>query len=153
MREIDYVDIVEDEVESDYIGKEDPSTFQSKMGGRGPLKPEFYKTCEPCICVYKVVTVNLDFGPFQKKAEALCLSAGMRDLLVPFHRQIFCWIDEWFGLSLEEVMLYEKASQDKVNKELQVRSDDSVRMGDDTAVHALHQDDTVDSPVAHKKDV
>ncbi len=154
MREIDYVDIVEDEVESNYIeANEDPAKFASKLTGRGPLKPEFYKTCEPCICVYKVVTVNLDFGPFQKKAEALCLSAGMRDLLVPFHRQIFCWIDEWYGLSLEDAKLFEKTVQDKINKELQFGSDDSVKMGDDAAVLALHHEYAVESPVLKKKDV
>ncbi len=151
LREIDYVDIVEDEVESSYLhAREDPSTFTSKLTGRGPLVAEFYKTCSPCLCVYKVVTVNLDFGPFQKKAEALCLAAGMRDLLVPFHRQVFCWIDEWHAMTLEEAKLFEKTVQIRQNKE-NFGSDATVQMGDGVAVRALHEEDAVPSPAGHRK--
>lgn len=67
LREIDYIDIVDDEVwfrfgyvfflisqkvESEYIRSDvSPATFCSKLTGRGPLKPKFYETCKPCVCV------------------------------------------------------------------------------------------------------
>jgi hypothetical protein len=38
------------------------------------------------------------------------------DLLLPLHRQIFCWIDEWFPMSPEEVHKYELYVQAKSNQ-------------------------------------
>ncbi len=77
-REVDWIDIVCDPVGSSLVCKEDPSKFKSAVTGRGPLVKGFERACDPAVCVYKVVTCNLDFGPFQKKAESLLLSAGMR---------------------------------------------------------------------------
>jgi len=116
MREVDWIDIVKDPLpQGGLVCLEDPSTFHSKVTGRGPLAAGFEKNCEPAVCVYKVVRCNLDFGPFQKKAESILLSSGMRDLLLPLHRQIFCWMDEWHGMTLEQVHAYELAVQEKQN--------------------------------------
>lgn len=39
-----------------------------------------------------------------------------RDLFFKFHRQVYCWLDEWFGMSLEDVRNYEaKIKQDLDN--------------------------------------
>ena len=152
IREVDYIDIVQDELPSGSVldkGQTHPSTFQSKLTGRGPLKPEFEKTCEPTICIYKVVTVNLDFGPFQKKCESLAQSAGMRDLLLPFHQQVFCWIDDWFPMTIEEVRAYEKECFDKLNKAQfphQKGKPHELKQGEEVA--RVKQEDYLDSPSA-----
>jgi hypothetical protein len=85
VREIDYIDIVRDPVGESLECKEDPAKFQSKLTGRGPLKPGFERDCKPSVCVYKVVRVNLDFGPFQKKSESMLLGAGMRGRMRSLH--------------------------------------------------------------------
>lgn len=109
MRQVDWIDIVKDPLpQGGLVCKEDPSKFVSEKTGRGPLRVGFEQNCSPAVCIYKVVRVRLDFGPFQKKAESLLLSVGMRDLLLPLHRQIFCWMDEWWPMTLEEVHAYEK---------------------------------------------
>jgi hypothetical protein len=98
------------------------------------------------------VTVNLDFGPFQKKAEALCLSAGMRDLLLPFHRQIFCWIDEWIDMTKEDVTEYERACQAKVNElKFETSSKSTDVLADDKPVQMLKEEEEVLSPNVENK--
>ena len=153
LREVDYIDIVEDEVESEYIhSNENPSTFVSKATGRGPLAPKFYKTCKPCVCVYKVVTVNLEFGPFQKKAESLCLSAGMRDLLLPFHRQVFCWIDEWFGMTKEQTLAFERETQAKLNQmQFSTKRGGDGQMSAEASVALIKEEDQAHTPASMKQ--
>lgn len=100
--------------------------------------------------------MNLEFGPFQKKSESLCLSAGMRDLLLPFHRQMFCWIDEWFELTLEQAVEFEKATQKRLNA-LQFntksgKADDSAdALGAEAPVAVVSEENQVLTPVQVKK--
>jgi len=152
LREVDYVDIVQDEVPAGSImgNDEDPSKFRSATTGRGPLAPEFEQTCDPVLCIYKVVRCNFDFGPFQKKAEALCQSAGMRDLLVPFHRQVFCWIDEWYPMTMEEVALFEKKCFDKLN-EVQYGQSKRGELKAGDAVGRVKDEDFLSSPSQQRK--
>ncbi len=37
------------------------------------------------------------------------------DLLLPLHRQIFCWIDEWYGMSMDQIKAYELEVQKRQN--------------------------------------
>ncbi|XP_039972575.1 cytoplasmic phosphatidylinositol transfer protein 1b isoform X2 [Xiphias gladius] len=45
-------------------------------------------------------------------------SENIRDILLVGHRQAVAWIDEWHGLSLEEVREYELAMQEKTNSKV-----------------------------------
>ncbi|XP_023282207.1 cytoplasmic phosphatidylinositol transfer protein 1-like [Seriola lalandi dorsalis] len=45
-------------------------------------------------------------------------SENIRDILLVGHRQAVAWIDEWHGLSLEEVREYERAMQEKTNSKV-----------------------------------
>ena len=149
IREIDYIDIVQDESPSGSVldAAQSPATFKSQLTDRGPLVPGFEKTCEPTLCVYKVVTVNLEFGPFQKKCESMAHNAGMRDLLLPFHQSVFCWIDEWFDMSFEEVRAYEKECFDKLNEAqfpTYKGSPNELKHGEE--VHRVQQEEFLPSP-------
>uniref|UniRef100_A0A3B4YF52 Phosphatidylinositol transfer protein cytoplasmic 1b n=1 Tax=Seriola lalandi dorsalis TaxID=1841481 RepID=A0A3B4YF52_SERLL len=46
------------------------------------------------------------------------LLQNIRDILLVGHRQAVAWIDEWHGLSLEEVREYERAMQEKTNSKV-----------------------------------
>lgn len=140
VRKIDYIDIVADEnQEGGYDAKENPGKFKSKVTNRGPLSANFYKDCTPVMCVYKVVTCKCEFGPFQNKAESVCLSAGMRDLLLPFHRQIFCWIDDWFNMTMEQIKAFEHEVQTKLNA-LPFKKEQSAKLADNASVEVVEKD-------------
>ena len=34
-----------------------------------------------------------------------------------FHRQLFCWTDEWYGLTMQDIRAMEAAVVDELNKE------------------------------------
>jgi hypothetical protein len=34
-----------------------------------------------------------------------------------FHRQLFCWMDEWYGLTMQDIRALESATVDELNKE------------------------------------
>jgi len=122
LREIDFMDIINEPCQAGSDGLQtdgvlDPKTFVSQSTKRGPYGgTKFGETCEPVCCVYKVVKCACKFGVFQKLAESLLQSRGMRDLLLPFHQQMWCTLDEWHPMSLEEVEAYEKKCQSQMEK-------------------------------------
>ena len=44
----------------------------------------------------------------------------MREILLVGHRQAFAWIDEWFGMTLEDVRDYETRMQQETNEKVRV---------------------------------
>ena len=34
-----------------------------------------------------------------------------------FHRQLFCWMDEWYGLTMHDIRALEAAAVEELNKE------------------------------------
>ncbi|RMZ98896.1 Phosphatidylinositol transfer alpha isoform [Brachionus plicatilis] len=100
-REIVYIDIAE-KLSNDN-SNEDPSIFKSKKTGRGPLVPgEWYKNHQPLICCYKLVTAEIKLFGLQTKCENY-LKTMYKQLFAIFHRQVFCWIDKWHGITIEQV--------------------------------------------------
>lgn len=116
-RAVDFIDIVGDPFDkSTYEEKEDPGKFKSVKVERGPLVKNFRETHEPVMCVYKLVVAQFKVKAVKKKAESLMTKMGMRDLLLPFHRHIFCWMDDWYDKSLEEILAFEKEIQAELNQ-------------------------------------
>jgi len=85
-----------------YRATEDPKLVALKSG-RGPLRPDWLTaTGEPKMCAYKVVSVTFDYKGVQKKVELVGLKEYLKIFLVT-HRQVHCWMDEWLGLTMDDV--------------------------------------------------
>lgn len=80
----------------------DISTFQSCKTGRGPLLAGWQEKCNPVMTAYKLVTVNAPYWGFGSRLEQALLAAE-RSLFQESHRQCFSWIDDWHGLTLEDI--------------------------------------------------
>ncbi|XP_006812237.1 phosphatidylinositol transfer protein alpha isoform-like isoform X2 [Saccoglossus kowalevskii] len=118
-REVIFIDIANDPVSSkDYNEKQDPSKFHSQKTGRGPLKGDWRKTCTPCMCAYKLVTVEFKWWGLQSRVEALILKTEQR-IFTNFHRQLFCWIDNWHGLTMDDIRAIEEKTKDDLDKQRQ----------------------------------
>ncbi|EFA84595.1 phosphatidylinositol transfer protein [Heterostelium album PN500] len=104
-RIIDHIDIANDHIEKkDYIKEEDPRFFLSKKTSRGLLNtPDWMSRVSPSMTCYKLVKVEFNIWGFQTRIENIIHSIGLRDTLLKSHRSLFCWIDEWFGLNIDEI--------------------------------------------------
>eukprot|EP01120_Amphizonella_sp_Union-15-10_P015517 TRINITY_DN8005_c0_g1_i5.p1 TRINITY_DN8005_c0_g1~~TRINITY_DN8005_c0_g1_i5.p1 ORF type:complete len:261 (-),score=45.78 TRINITY_DN8005_c0_g1_i5:106-825(-) len=100
---IDITDPISDTTK--YNVKEDPIYFVSAKTGRGKLAPGWYKTAtQPIMCSYKLVSVEFK-------------------ILLLGHRQAFCWMDEWFDLTLDDIRKIESQTKDLLDKEAKLRAD------------------------------
>jgi len=113
-REVVHIDIVNDSIQSsDYRADEDPAKFLSKKTGRGSLTKDWKDHTQPMMCAYKLCTVEFKWFGLQGRVEKFIQSSERR-LFTKFHRQLFCWIDEWHGLTMADI----RKIEDDVQKEL-----------------------------------
>uniref|UniRef100_A0A3P8VYA5 Phosphatidylinositol transfer protein beta isoform n=1 Tax=Cynoglossus semilaevis TaxID=244447 RepID=A0A3P8VYA5_CYNSE len=110
------IDIANNEevASGDYKPEEDPALFHSAKTDRGPLGPEWKKTDCPYMCAYKLVTVKFKWWGLQTKVENFIHRQEQR-IFTNFHRQLFCWIDKWVGLTMEDI----RRMEDETQKELE----------------------------------
>jgi hypothetical protein len=59
---------------------------------------------------YKLVTVEFPYFGLQGKVENL-IQSYQRSLFNASHRQLFCWIDEWFGKTMEDIRAMERETK------------------------------------------
>uniref|UniRef100_A0A3Q3XFV7 Phosphatidylinositol transfer protein N-terminal domain-containing protein n=1 Tax=Mola mola TaxID=94237 RepID=A0A3Q3XFV7_MOLML len=113
-----YLDILSDPIpEKHYVEKEDLSLWQSSKTGRGPLEKGWTDDHTPIMCSYKRVHCSFEVYGFQTRTEEF-IHRNIRDILLIGHRQAVAWIDEWHGMSLEQVREYERTMQEKTNSKL-----------------------------------
>ena len=119
-REVVWVDIAEapeqDKKKKMYENDDaDPRTFLSKRTGRGQLQEGWQKRVEPVMCAYKLVTAEFDYWPLSSTIEPF-MHSYEKGIFQNANRQMFCWIDDWHGLTEEQVKLYEDAVAERTNK-------------------------------------
>uniref|UniRef100_A0A3Q0SIC3 Phosphatidylinositol transfer protein beta isoform n=1 Tax=Amphilophus citrinellus TaxID=61819 RepID=A0A3Q0SIC3_AMPCI len=105
---------------ADYKADEDPAIFKSIKTGRGPLGPN-WKTelgnkpeC-PKMCAYKLVTVKFKWWGLQTKVENFIHEQEKR-IFTNFHRQLFCWIDKWVELNMDDIRRMEADTQRELDE-------------------------------------
>lgn len=130
IREVDVIDIASDPVlpkdghrrhagcstGEDYKENEDPSTFKSKKTGRGPLKGDWMKTVKPVMCAYKLVTVEFKWFGLQSKIETF-IQKTERRIFLNFHREVFCWIDRWYGMTMADIRKLEEQTKRELDEQ------------------------------------
>ncbi|XP_072164053.1 phosphatidylinositol transfer protein alpha isoform-like [Diadema setosum] len=123
-RDVQVIDIANDHISSsDYKESEDPSKFKSEKTGRGPLGKDWKETTKPLMCCYKLVTFNFQWWGLQRRVESFVMRQERR-LFTLFHRQVFCSIDRYHGMTMEDIRAIEdqtKAELDKGRCEGEVR--------------------------------
>ncbi|XP_041504343.1 phosphatidylinositol transfer protein beta isoform isoform X4 [Microtus oregoni] len=128
--EIVHIDIADrSQVEpADYKADEDPALFHSVKTKRGPLGPNWKKELAntpdcPKMCAYKLVTIKFKWWGLQSKVENFIQKQEKR-IFTNLHRQLFCWIDKWIDLTMEDI----RRMEDETQKELEtLRSQGQVR--------------------------
>ncbi|KAI5945073.1 Membrane-associated phosphatidylinositol transfer protein 2 [Manis javanica] len=126
---IDLIDIVKDPVPpNEYKTEEDPKLFHSAKTQRGPLSDnwieEHKQQAFPIMCAYKLCKVEFRYWGMQSKIERFIHDTGLRKVMVRAHRQAWCWQDEWFGLSMENIRELEKEAQLMLSRKMAQFSED-----------------------------
>ncbi|XP_078511090.1 cytoplasmic phosphatidylinositol transfer protein 1-like [Lissotriton helveticus] len=112
------LDIAFDDLPQAYYKKsEDLTLFHSQKTGRGPLVEGWRKTSQPIMCSYKSVTVKFEVYGFQTRVESFT-HKNIKDILLVGHRQAVAWMDEWYGMSLEDVRRFEMLLQEETNNKV-----------------------------------
>ncbi|KAL8180155.1 UNVERIFIED_CONTAM: Membrane-associated phosphatidylinositol transfer protein 2 [Gekko kuhli] len=117
-RRADPIDIVKDPIPPhEYKSEEDPRLYQSAKTKRGPLSEDWIKEQKnnpgryPIMCAYKLCKVEFRYWGMQSKIERFIHDVGLRKVMVRAHRQAWCWQDEWYGLTIEDIRQLEKEAQ------------------------------------------
>lgn len=110
-RQVVDIDIVDDVPDSP-----DPKTFVSEKTGKGNLTKGWQDRVEQCMAAYKLISVEFKWWGLQNKVENFILSFQV-EILARFHRKVFCWIDEWYGMSIDDIRAYE----DKLAMEMKMK--------------------------------
>ncbi|KAM4627078.1 phosphatidylinositol transfer protein beta isoform-like [Polymixia lowei] len=119
--EVIHIDIADRrQVTKDYKPDEDPATFTSTKTSRGPLGPDWKKELSensscPHMCAYKLVTVKFKWFGLQNKVENIIQREEKR-LFTNFHRQLFCWIDKWIDLTMDDIRRMEEETQKELEE-------------------------------------
>jgi len=116
-REVVNIDIAEkrkDEAKMYDGADNDPARFRSQRTGRGPLDRGWQERVEPVMCAYKLVSCEFDYWGLQSKVESY-MHQYERDLFFNANRNMFCWIDEWVGLTLPDVRRFEAQVAERTN--------------------------------------
>ncbi|XP_068998713.1 cytoplasmic phosphatidylinositol transfer protein 1b isoform X2 [Embiotoca jacksoni] len=122
---VSFLDILSDPIpEKHYVKSEDLSRWQSSKTDRGPLEKGWRDDHRPIMCSYKRVQCSFEVYGFQTRTEEF-IHRNIQDILVVGHRQAVAWLDEWHGLSLEEVREYERAMQEKTNSKVKSSQNDT----------------------------
>jgi len=119
-RDVVTIDIANDNVlTKDYKQTEDPTKLKSQKTGRGPLSGNWKESAEPVMCAYKLVTVEFKWFGFQNKVESF-IHKTERRIFLNFHRQVFCWIDRWHGLTMQDIRDLEERTQRELDEQRNV---------------------------------
>ncbi|XP_055339764.1 phosphatidylinositol transfer protein alpha isoform-like [Paramacrobiotus metropolitanus] len=116
-REVVYIDIANDYVDpKEYKAEWDPSKFRCEKAQRGPLTGNWKDTADPVMCCYKLVTIEFKWFGIQSKVESWSHKAE-RKLFLNFHRQVFCWMDEWYGLTMDDIREIEEKTKEMLDEQ------------------------------------
>ncbi|XP_075955092.1 membrane-associated phosphatidylinositol transfer protein 2-like isoform X4 [Anarhichas minor] len=117
-RTIDPIDIVTDPMSPhEYKAEEDTRLFKSAKTQRGPLQEDWIEEYHnnpgktPIMCAYKLCKVEFRYWGMQSKIERFIHDVGLRKVMVRAHRQAWCWQDEWYGLTMEDIRQLELETQ------------------------------------------
>ncbi|XP_069727250.1 membrane-associated phosphatidylinositol transfer protein 2 isoform X3 [Phaenicophaeus curvirostris] len=115
---LDPIDIVKDPIPPhEYKPEEDPKLYKSVKTKRGPLSEDWIEEYKnnpgkyPIMCAYKLCKVEFRYWGMQSKIERFIHDVGLRKVMVRAHRQAWCWQDEWYGLTIEDIRQLEKEAQ------------------------------------------
>lgn len=134
-RKVEIINIATDKVEDKTCP--DPATFKSTKTGRGPITgPAWQDTFKPVMVAYKLCEMKCDVAIVGGKVESY-IAGYERNLFTTFHRKLVCWMDNWYGMTVDDVRRMEDETRARNRKRLE-----AVAAGDQAGAPVQAIDDT-----------
>lgn len=118
-RKVDYLNIACEDSSVPMKKGEDPTKFLSVKTGRGHLKRTFMEDHDPIMTCYKVVKLRFKVFGLQSRVESWGHLYGIQNPFLEYHRKIFCWIDEWYGMTIADIRAVEEETAKITKAKLQ----------------------------------
>ncbi|KAK3758190.1 hypothetical protein RRG08_005370 [Elysia crispata] len=103
---------------ADYQTGWDPCLVGSEKAGRAPLPKdgtgEWMNKVNPVMTCYKVVKVWFNWFGLKDRVEKQVLKY-YDTYFLNFHRKLVCWMDEYHGLTMEEIRRIELETREKLS--------------------------------------
>ena len=112
------IDIANDSVGGD--SECDPSIFISEKTGRGALGETWIDKGianldkAPMMCCYKLVEVEFKVFLVQTQFERI-IQGKSKQIVTFFFRQLFCWMDKWYGMTIDEIRELEETTKKELD--------------------------------------
>jgi hypothetical protein len=116
-RSVEVLDIVkayEDKASKEYKREYDATLFHSAATGRGPLALGWERAHAPIMCCYKLCRAQFKYFGAQSKVEGTIVKS-QRDLFARSLCSAFCMIDEWNGMTIEDIRRLEATYAAELN--------------------------------------
>lgn len=115
-RDVVHIDIANDPIPN-LDEAHDPTKYQSSKPDppRGPLGGNWKEHVTPVMTVYKLITIEFKWFGLQSNMESFMMNYEQK-LFNRFHRQIFCCMDKWFGMTIEDIRALEDKTKDDLEK-------------------------------------
>jgi len=99
--------------------EEDPCLFQSSCDcadpPRGPLKPNWMTKTKPVVTVYKLIRAKFKWWGLQCRVEDGISNYQLR-LIHLFHRKMFCYYDQFCGMTITDIRALEAKTKDDLER-------------------------------------
>ncbi|TRY78149.1 hypothetical protein TCAL_13477 [Tigriopus californicus] len=96
----------------------DPVTYCSKKANLGPLNAKTWReTTQPIMTCYKFITVQFKWFGIQNKMENVILDQYTK-MLLALHQQMWCWTDEWLGMTMDDIRKLEEDTKDELHNQI-----------------------------------
>eukprot|EP00736_Rhodelphis_marinus_P008237 Rmarinus@m.208 len=114
MRKIVYIDLATSKPHPP--PEENVTTLKLSKGvDRVPLKKGWQETAKPLMCCYKVCRAEFRYWGLQGTVEDLIQKSAFHDIFLSSHRKLIMWMDEWLGLTIEDIRKIEEATKSKTD--------------------------------------
>jgi len=122
-REIVHLDICTDKIDpKDYAAEHDPTKVKSVKTGRGPLAAGWANGHDPIMTVYKVFSCEFRVPGLQDRVENYVHKTN-RNLILIFHRKLFCYLDKYFHMTMDDIRAHEERTQIELAESLRAAAE------------------------------
>ncbi len=97
--------------------KLDTTKIYSEKAERGPLVKNWQKTMKPVMCCYKLITIKFQVFGLQGTIEST-IDRIQKDILMKFFKQVYCLMDEWYGMTIEDIRAYEEKTKKELDEKI-----------------------------------
>ncbi|KII64315.1 Phosphatidylinositol transfer protein beta isoform [Thelohanellus kitauei] len=105
---------------SKYDKASDPCLVTSEKTQILPLKMDFKDTASPIMCCYKLVRIVCKYSLIGSRIEKSAVPY-IQTFLLDFHRKLICLIDQYHGMTMEELREIERKTKEILDEKIKIK--------------------------------